>query len=984
VAPDGALPDAGPDAGCQPAAEIRPCDDSDDDCDGDFDEHTTVDHCGACGNACSLAHADPECVDEVCVIGACAPGWIDADSDPEGGCERRCVPVEDDETVCNGVDDDCDGVVDEAERCQGQRLDFCDRRRELDDLLCDDFAALAPTWRVGSLVAEGDQAPAVAAEAYRGAVGDGGGGHRRFVGPLEGAFELSFKVRLGTGEVGAGFYQSGLGGQGYALRVRPDGDVAIVWPRGEVVAGSGVDPGAAFHRVSLARRGGELVVRVDGGGPVLAVPDPYPELAPPWLSLYAQSAAEVADRAELDDLVLRTDPDGDDLFAPEDNCPETANPAQVDADGNGRGLACDDRDGDEVEDGADNCPAVFNPDQAGADEGGPGDACVGAGAAVVSMADRIGRVSPWWIDVHSGLRGWLGERAGLTQLATRPGSGDLAYVRGATVYTWQGDQEHELGPGTRPQWLVGGCLAYRADAGQILLGNPLIDGSMVALLAPEGDALAAVASTAGARLAVTRLRGGQASVRDYGVFADCGAEADGDWIVLPLGELFELPWVHPHDGGERWLTAGARIVEIDAAGDLVPLAGPGPKAVYAANGRTMLALVEGEAGLELHVGEGALRPVLRDDRLRGDTLALGEAPAELGDRDRDGIADVADRCPDDPELRVPDVDLAHPTQRVALAVGGGHLLLVLDDTNLPVNVQVRRPDGSLVGERLYPTERRTNGMQMPSVPVVWYRDHFEVWVPAPVSDGHDRIVLGPDHAMNDPVDDETPPLLRDLVEHDGVLYGARVGGAGILHRLDGADRAVGPDYSAPFLTYGGGPETFADRLVMFHWHASVRYGGSYKVFDADLAIDAEGAGPAATSAGWATASSPRAAGAVWYEDGALGYARIDADGSARALIAALDRANQFTQPALTWAQTSWGVLRLATDRGLLLRRLGLDGTALGRDVAVGTSSGDRAVPTQGMAVEWLDDRFVVVWKDGLGVHLRIGRFDCEAPPDAAP
>lgn len=71
-------------------------------------------------------------------------------------------------------------------------------------------------------------------------------------------------------------------------------------------------------------------------------------------------------------------PDGDlDGIADDtDNCPTVSNAGQTDADGDGRGDACDDdQDSDGVNDSSDNCPHVANSDQADVDHDGKGDTC---------------------------------------------------------------------------------------------------------------------------------------------------------------------------------------------------------------------------------------------------------------------------------------------------------------------------------------------------------------------------------------------------------------------------------------------------------------------------------------------------------------------------------------------------------------------------------------------------------------------------------
>ncbi len=70
------------------------------------------------------------------------------------------------------------------------------------------------------------------------------------------------------------------------------------------------------------------------------------------------------------------DTDNDGIVDDQDNCPNTANPTQDDADNDGIGDVCDDdRDGDNVANSDDNCPQTPNADQADNDGDGIGDVC---------------------------------------------------------------------------------------------------------------------------------------------------------------------------------------------------------------------------------------------------------------------------------------------------------------------------------------------------------------------------------------------------------------------------------------------------------------------------------------------------------------------------------------------------------------------------------------------------------------------------------
>ncbi|MDX2021520.1 MAG: MopE-related protein [Deltaproteobacteria bacterium] len=100
------------------------CDGVDNDCDGMTDEGFTVatdaNNCGQCGRQCQFANAGAMCSNGQCAMGTCSAGYTNANNNTADGCEYQCTPSNGGTEICDGKDNDCDGLIDESDPQDGK------------------------------------------------------------------------------------------------------------------------------------------------------------------------------------------------------------------------------------------------------------------------------------------------------------------------------------------------------------------------------------------------------------------------------------------------------------------------------------------------------------------------------------------------------------------------------------------------------------------------------------------------------------------------------------------------------------------------------------------------------------------------------------------------------------------------------------------------------------------------------------------------
>ncbi len=96
------------------SAEI--CDGNDNDCNGAVDDVAPADLASQCdGLVAGDSHVSAwACVASACAVDACDGGWWNHTPEVSDGCEYECTVAAPPVEVCNGDDDDCNGVTDDV------------------------------------------------------------------------------------------------------------------------------------------------------------------------------------------------------------------------------------------------------------------------------------------------------------------------------------------------------------------------------------------------------------------------------------------------------------------------------------------------------------------------------------------------------------------------------------------------------------------------------------------------------------------------------------------------------------------------------------------------------------------------------------------------------------------------------------------------------------------------------------------------------
>ena len=395
------------------APQAERCDAVDNDCNGEIDDLETPPndplHCGACDRPCEYSQAFATCDDGECNMGRCIAGWFDLDEDPSNGCEWSCVPTEPADEVCDGLDNDCDGVVD-GPACAGDVFRLCIERRlkGIEDTVCESFPPDIAGWQYWSpsTVAPGDDTPTLE-RGLRGVPPFLGGGVNRRVMHEGPSFRVSFYLDYRASAVGVGMYRADTGFNRWLADEAADDEAADdeaadddaaddEAPDDEAADDDAADDDAAEDE---AADGGEEAPFVGGEGYSFFI-EPSPDgplgtikRSPDGFVLWQGTLPVLTDRLRhwvtwkrLHTGLWAVQIDGIDM-TPEFVAGPDETTTVFDRLGLWLGASEDetsvidgyvlqyDADGDDIYRPLDNCPYDYNPDQIDWDEDGRGRAC---------------------------------------------------------------------------------------------------------------------------------------------------------------------------------------------------------------------------------------------------------------------------------------------------------------------------------------------------------------------------------------------------------------------------------------------------------------------------------------------------------------------------------------------------------------------------------------------------------------------------------
>lgn len=336
----------------KPSEEL--CDNIDNDCDGSVDEELSEFASGDCLTEGVCGNSD------AAVEATCSKGkWV-CDYSGVAGYQGK------DEMTCDGIDNDCDGIVDEGFADSDSDgvpdcLDNCNLNNTADQTDSDGDGL-------------GDACDNCINESNTDQLDTDGDGLGDVCDNCPDAFDNSFKDSDGdgVGDVCDNCVQA-------ANTDQADADKDGI---GDACDNKDKDnDGILDYADNCPDVANEFQEDADGDGVGNACDNCVDD---------ANSDQMDTDEDKKGDVCDLDDADEDGITDVEDNCPNTPNPSQEDNDGDDVGNACDncpdhansdqemicgDTDGDGIDDPIDNCPNDVNPEQEDADSDGVGDAC---------------------------------------------------------------------------------------------------------------------------------------------------------------------------------------------------------------------------------------------------------------------------------------------------------------------------------------------------------------------------------------------------------------------------------------------------------------------------------------------------------------------------------------------------------------------------------------------------------------------------------